>query len=295
MNQNYLSYARKYVPEFDQAYIKFMERISIEQQSESTLRNYSRSVAIMALQFNCLPQYISDDEINSYLYKLSIHQRLSPSFFKHVIYGLRYWFRFFGYESKAIQLPQVRRKQKVPVILSKQECKELIEAPKSLKHRFIIALTYGSGLRRNEIRNLKIADLDSDRQLIHIRCGKGNRERYVVYPKIIRDHMMNYLRMAKPFTYLFEGSTKGQPMNPRSLQGIVYEAVKQTTISKQVCMHTLRHSFASHLLEDGMDLISIQKQLGHCHLQTTLVYLQTIPFSAKKAHSPLDSLYYETQ
>lgn len=291
MNQNYLSYARKYVPEFDQAYIKFMERVCIDQQSESTLKSYSRSVAIMALQFNCLPQFISDEEINSYLYKLSIHQRLSPSFFKHAIYGLRYWFRVFGYESKSIQLPKIRRVQKVPVVLSKQECKELIEAPPSLKHRFLIALTYGTGLRRNEIRNLKIADLDPVRQLIHIRCAKGNHERYVVYPNLIRDHLINYLRVVQPVTYLFEGSTKGQPMSSRSIQRIVYEAVKQTNILKPVCMHTLRHSFATHLLEDGMDLISIQKQLGHCHLRTTLVYLQTISFSAKKAHSPLDSLY----
>ncbi len=291
MNLNYLNYARKYVPEFDQAYLLFLQRMTIDQNSESTIRNYSRYIASIAIQFNCLPQHISDEEINSYLYKLSTHQRLSMSFFKFTIYGLRYWFRTFGYEDKAIELPKLKRKIQVPVVLSKNECKELIEAPRSLKHRFFLALTYGSGLRRNEIRNLKISDLDSSRKLIHVKYGKGNRERYVVYPNLIRDHIVNYLQETQPMTYLFEGLQRGQPMHARSMQWIVYEALKLTTITKNVSMHTLRHSFATHLLEDGLDLVSIQHQLGHSDLRTTLVYLRTIPYSSKPAHSPLDSLY----
>lgn len=294
MNQNYVNYARKYVPEFDQAYAKFLERITIDQSSESTIRNYSRNVAIMAIQFNCLPQYISDEEINAFLYKLCNHQRLSISYFKHTVYALRCWFRTFGFEEKAIELPKLKRKIQIPIVLSKQECKELIEAPRSLKHRFFLALTYGCGLRRNEIRNLKISDLDSDRRLIHIKCGKGNSQRQVVYPNIIRDHLINFLRETQPMTYLFEGTQKGQPMHPRSMQWIIYEAVKQTSISKNVSLHTLRHSFASHLLEDGLDLVSIQHQLGHRNIKSTLIYLRTVPYSSKVAHSPLDSLYQLT-
>ena len=124
-----------------------------------------------------------------------------------------------------------------------------------------------------------------------MKYGKGNRERYVVYPNLIRDHIVNYLQETQPMTYLFEGLQRGQPMHARSMQWIVYEALKLTTITKNVSMHTLRHSFATHLLEDGIDLVSIQHQLGHVDLRTTLVHLRTIPHSSKPAHSPLGSLY----
>lgn len=122
-------------------------------------------------------------------------------------------------------------------------------------------------------------------------CGKGKKDRYVILSNIIADKLPIYLNEVKPKTYLFEGLTPGEPMGERSIQYVVNEAVPKTSIQKNVSMHTLRHSFATHLLEDGIDIYSIQKLLGHSHIQTTIIYLHIAQVKPHLAHSPLDSLY----
>jgi site-specific recombinase XerD len=194
-------------------------------------------------------------------------------------------------EEKAIQMPPVKKDKKLPVVLSKQECKELFKAPRSLKHRFILTMAYGAGLRMNELRLLKITDLDLQRMQVHVKQGKGRKDRYAPLSKLLAEKLSLYLQTAKPQTWLFEGNTAGQPMGERSIQYIINEALPKTNITKQVSMHTLRHSFATHLLEDGIDIHSIQHLLGHSDLVTTMVYLHVAQVKAKPVHSPLDSLY----
>jgi site-specific recombinase XerD len=215
----------------------------------------------------------------------------SLSYFKQAIYGLRHWFTLFGLEDKKLELPKLKKEEKLPVVLSQQECKALFKAPRLLKHRYLLAFAYSAGLRMNELRMLKISDIDLDRMLIHVRAGKGKKDRYVALSHYLSKTFTNYLQEIKPQVYLFEGQTPAQPMGERSIQYVINEALQKTEIKKQVSMHTLRHSYATHLLEDGVNIQSIQKSLGHSDMRTTLVYLHVAQIKPNLAHSPLDTLY----
>jgi integrase/recombinase XerD len=141
--------------------------------------NYSRSLAYIALHFNRPPHMVSVEEINAYLYRMMVHEQCSLTYFKHAVFALRYWFRLFGMEESAIQMPPIKKEKKMPVVLSKQECKLLFKVPKTLKHRFLLAFAYAGGLRMNELRLLKITDVDVQRKQELIRNGKGRKQRYV--------------------------------------------------------------------------------------------------------------------
>ncbi len=286
-----VSQAKKNVVGFAAAYTKFIERVTIDQNSKSMITNYSRSIAAIALHFNRVPHEISADEINSYLYRMTVHEKNSVSYFKQAVYGLRHWLRLFGMEEKAIQMPSLKKEEKLPTVLSKEECKELFKIPRLLKHRYLLAFAYGGGLRMNELRLLKISDVDLHRKQIHIRQGKGKRDRYVVLFNLLAQKFPQYINEVKPQVYLFEGLTPGDPFGERGIQNIISEALKKSSIKKDVSMHTLRHSFATHLMEDGIDIHSIQRLLGHSDIRTTMVYLHVAQVKPRLAHSPLDSLY----
>ena len=286
-----LSQAKTNVPGFSVAYSHFLERVTIDQNSPSLISNYSRSIAAIALHFNRVPHQISVGEINTYLYQMTVHQKQSISYFKQTVYGLRHWFRLFGMEENAIAMPSIKKTETLPVVLSKQECKELFKAPRSLKHRFLLSFAYAGGLRMNELRMLKIFDVDLHRKQVHIRLGKGKKDRYVVLSNLLAQKFDQYLSEVKPKVYLFEGNTPGEPMGERSIQYVINEALMKTTIKKAASMHTLRHSFATHLMEDGIDIHSIQRLLGHSDIRTTMVYLHVARVKPQLAHSPLDSLY----
>lgn len=255
------------------------------------LTNYGRSIAYVALHFNRLPHLISIDELNAYFYRCTEVEGRSISYFKHAVFGLRFWFRMYGMDDCAIKLPSIKKNNTLPVVLSKQECKVLFKAPRSFKHRYLLAFAYGGGLRMNELRMLKISDVDLERKCIHVRMGKGKKDRYVLLSRLLSDKFYEYLAAVNPRVYLFEGQIPGEPMGERSIQYVVNEALKRTDIKKQVSMHTLRHCFATHLLEDGVDIHSIQRLLGHSDLRTTMVYLHVAQIRVRPAHSPLDSLY----
>ena len=286
-----VSQAKKNVVGFSACYSRFIERVTIDQASKSLITNYSRSIASIALHFNRIPHEISVDEINSYLYRMTVHEKQSISYFKQAVYGLRHWYRLFGMEENAIQMPSIKKQETLPVVLSKEECKELFKAPRLLKHRFLLAFAYAGGLRMNELRMLKITDVDLNRKQIHIRQGKGKKDRYLVLANLLAQKFQQYLTEVKPMVYLFEGQTPSEPMGERSIQYVINEALQKTTIKKQASMHTLRHSFATHLMEDGIDIHSIQRLLGHSDIRTTIVYLHVAQIKPRLAHSPLDSLY----
>jgi len=276
---------------FEEVLIRFQRNISILGRSQRTFDNYARHIAAIALHFNRVPHEISVDEINSYLYRITVHEKLSISYFKHAVYALRHWFRVFGMEEKAIAMPSIKKEETLPVVLSQQECRELFKAPRSLKHKFLLAFAYAGGLRMNELRMVKIADVDLHRKQVHIKQGKGKKDRYVVLSNYLAQSFEKYLTEVKPQVYLFEGLTPGQPMGERSIQYVINEALQKTNIKKAASMHTLRHSFATHLLEDGVNIQTIQKLLGHSDMRTTLVYLHVAQIKPTLGHSPLDTLY----
>jgi integrase/recombinase XerD len=281
------------VPGFDQTYNEFERHLTLQQRSKSAMMNYGRSLAKVALHFSIDPLNLSMEQINDYLYSMLKTGSPSKSYFRHTVYGLKNLYRMKGKEVKALQMPPVRDNDTLPVVMSCKEIKRMLATTKNLKHRVLIALLYASGLRMNEARMLKLTDIDSHRMQIRVRQGKGRKDRYVVLSALLLRGLRTYYMECKPSVYLFNGNTPGDPMGTRSIQYVINEAIERAGIQKPVSCHTLRHSFATHMLEQGVDLFSIKEQLGHARIDTTLVYLHVAHFSPKTVRSPLDVIYQQ--
>jgi len=246
----------------------------------------------MTLYFNCSPEELDEEQVLDYLQHLkTLSNTPSSSYFKHTVYGLRFAYKVLGIAGKRVFLPSLKLPKKLPVVLSHREVKQLLKAPQLLKHRLVLAMLYGCGLRRSELLNIKLPDIDLDRRVLHICEGKGRKDRYVVLSKLLVKGIAQYLAKEQPQVYLFNGQVPGEPMGERSIQWIINEAVERAGIKKPTTCHTLRHTFATHLLENGADLFSIKEQLGHARIETTLVYLHIAQFTPKGVKSPLDDLY----
>lgn len=230
-----------------------------------------------------------------YLHVVKSRGRIpSDSFFKHTVYGLRYAYRIFGMEQMRVMLPSIERPKKLPVVLSRSEVKQLLKSPALLKHRLVLAMLYGCGLRCSELRNLELKDLDFDREMLHVRQGKGRKDRYVPLSTMQVRGLKRYMAGEHPVTWCFCGYDKAgraAPLSLRGIQWIVREARRQSGIQKEITSHSLRHSYATHLLEMGLDIISVKDLLGHADIQTTLAYLHVARLGRQKPFSPLDRLY----
>ena len=288
---------------FTDIYKRLKRRMKTAGRSESTLDNYARHLAQMALHFNCLPTELEDDQIEDYLYLLQQqHNTPSESYFKHTVYGLRFLFRLEGLDDKRVSLPAIERQDKLPVVLSREEMKQLLKTPALLKHRILIGLLYDCGLRCLEVRSLQLNDIDLNRRMVHVRQSKGKKDRYVPMGKILANGIQKYLEAEHPVKWLFNGKgdviiegRKGGDFDSRysqrGVQWAVTQAVKQAGIKKEVSVHTLRHTYATHLLEAGMDIMTIQKLLGHESIDTTMIYLHVAQPSERPPLSTLDRLY----
>ena len=283
--------AKSEVPGFADHIRKFEHQITIKSYSESTVFSYSRAIAQISLYFKKSPLDLDADEINSYLYSLRQDKDLSDTYFKHAVYGLRFFYRVYDLEDRAIRLPHLKNNRKLPVVFSQQELRRLFKTPQRLKQRVLFALIYSAGLRVSEVCKLSIGDIDFHRKQIHIRQSKNNKSRYVVLSDYIAKGLKQYIEGAKPKVYLFNGSQKGKSLGHSAVQQSFRVAMKKAGISKEACVHTLRHSFATHLLEQGVDIVTIKEQLGHAHIQTTMMYLHVAKVNRTMAHSPLDRLY----
>lgn len=191
-------------------------------------------------------------------------------------------------------LPSIERPDKLPVVLSQQEVKLLIKTPKLIKHKVVLAMLYGCGLRCFELCNLELKDLDFDRKMLHIRQGKGRKDRYVPLSTLQIRGLEKYIAAEHPTRWCFNGYDKEgkvTPLSARGVQWIVREARKYSGIQKEITTHSLRHSYATHLLEMGLDIISVKELLGHADIQTTLTYLHVAQLGRQKPFSPLDRLY----
>lgn len=261
----------------------------------STTTNYGRCLARMALHFDCSPIGLETDQVLDYLlWCKNQHQTPSESFFKHTVYGLRLVYRLNDMDDRRISLPSIERPKKLPVILSPSELRRLIGIPKLLKHRVLLAMLYGCGLRCAELCNIQLADLCFERKQLHVRKGKGRKDRYVPLSDMLVRGLRRYLTAEHPVIWLFnaknaEGEKKA--LTPRGVQWVVREARKKSGIQKEVTTHSLRHTYATHLLEMGLDILSLKDLLGHVDIQTTMVYLHVAQLDKRKAFSPLDRLY----
>ncbi len=236
------------------------------------------------------PRSVSKDDVKKYLIFLKL-KGVANNTLSQVIASLKFYYQnvlnrkiFYG-----IRYPP--RGRKLPTVLTKQEIRNMISSIKNQKHKLLIKIVYGSGLRVSELAKLKISDLDLDQGIIHVKCGKRRKDRNTIIPKSLIEELKFYLKSRKDNNlYLFPGIKENQHLSVRSVQKIVKHAAELAGIKKRVYVHALRHSFATHLLEDGIDIKNIAELLGHSRLDTTLIYLHTSTKYLKGIKSPLDGL-----
>lgn len=263
----------------------------INDLSNNTITNYIRKLADLALYFNKVPEQINQIELSDYFKELiTMSAGNSKSSFKHTVYGLKIYFKALGLET-SIRLPKIKDENKLPIVLSKNECLMLFNASKNFKHRLILMMMYSGGLRVSELVALNWNDIDVHRMTIHIKQSKGKKDRYVPLSNFILNDLLEYMKHNTQRKYVFYGKEDGIPMGKSGVRFLMISALRHSGITKQgVCLHTLRHSYATHLLEDGLDIVSIKELLGHSKIETTLVYLNIVDCQKNKKSSPLDSL-----
>lgn len=279
---------------------RFERTISVLGRSQSTFQNYARHVASISLYFGKIPTELDPEQVHDYLFYLQKKSKSpSQSYFKHTVYGLRFLLKSEGLAYDFLHLPEIKHEKKLPVVLSKEEVWKMLQGAALLKHKILIGLLYGCGLRCMEVRNVRLGDLDFDRKQLRVVQGKGKKDRYVPLSEHLIRGLRVYLEAEKPKDWIFNG----QPMSNRAggdfdsrysqrgVQWAIKQAAKTTGIQKEVHVHTLRHSFATHLLEDGMDIITLKNLLGHENLETTMEYLQIAQLPTQRVFSPLDSLF----
>ena len=286
-----LEQAKREVPGFRDHFAKFEEQTTIGGYSKSTIFNYSRAVAKISLHFKKSLLDLDPDEVNEFLFTIAEEKTASSTYFKHTVYGLRFFFRLYDLEDRVLKLPTLTNDRKLPIVLSSGELKRLFFAPQRLKQRVLLSLIYSAGLRVSEVCNLKISDIDSDRMQIRIVKSKGKMDRYVPLSTYVLKGLRKYIQSSKPKYYLFNGKVKGEPLGTSAVQQSFRLAIKKAAIQKEVSVHSLRHSYATHLLEQGVDIVTIKELLGHATIQTTMMYLHVAKVNRTNAHSPLDTLY----
>ena len=280
------------IPGFRDLYRQIDDKMRLDGNTTTTFKHYSQKLAQLSLHFGKLPQHISEDELNKYMASL-IRQSKSPSLsnFKFIVFSLRYCYRLLGINDKVVRLPKIKHNKKLPVVLSYQECKAIFNAPESLKHRMLLCFIYSSGLRASEAGRMKISDIDTDRMMIHIRQSKYNKDRYVPLSPFVLLGLRKYNKAFRPVNYLFNGKEPGSPLSVMGMRSVLVAAVKKCRLQKNITLHTLRHRYATHLIEFGRDIVTIKELLGHANIKTTLVYLHVAIPNRSNLFSPFDRLY----
>jgi site-specific recombinase XerD len=234
---------------------------------------------------------LSIDQVKSYLHYCVTERKEATSTLNQIISAVRILFvDVLHRDWEPLKLKRPRRDKKLPVVFSKQEITAFFKCIKNLKHQAIFITAYSSGLRISEVRLLKPVDIDSDRMQICVRNGKGKKDRFTILSAKTLEVLRVYYQKFRPHHYLFEGYVTGDPISHRTIQKVFTNAVVKAGITKAVSFHSLRHSFATHLLEQGTNLRMIQQLLGHNSLRTTSVYLHLSCFDPKDVSSPFDNL-----
>ena len=268
---------------------------SIAGKASSTFNNYLRCLAHIALHYKTSPEKLDTEQVKDYLYLCKEqHQTPSDSFFKHTVYGLRSAYKSLGITNKFIALPAIPAKRKLPIVLNRTEIRELLFAPKYQRQKMMLGLLYGCGLRSYELCKLKIADLDFERQTLYVAAQKGKHDRFIPLSHHLIRGLQNYIICEKPQEYLFNSQVspdgKPHPLTTRAIYWLISEIRGKINTSKKFTAHSLRHSYATHLLEDGLNILSLQKRLGHARIETTLIYLHISQIEKITIISPLDKI-----
>ena len=248
--------------------------------------------------FQRLPTELHPEQVKDYLYQLQQRSNTpSQTYFKHTVNGLRFLLKAEGRPYDHLHLPAIPKQHKLPVILSRQEVWAMLTHAQLLKHKILIGLLYGCGLRCMEVRNIQLQHMDFDHNLLRIVQSKGNKDRYIPLSAHLIRGIKKYIEAAHPKDFLFEGNGNPQGKDfdgrysQRGVQWAVKTVARQAGIIKDVHTHMLRHSYATHLLEDGVNIITVQKLLGHANIESTLEYLHICSQPEYLPQNPPDKVF----
>lgn len=274
---------------------KVKDKIQLKGYSQQTAKNYLNNLKrfLDVVSKNMDPTLITKEDIETYLLKRQQEHPSSESDINAHINSIKFLYeQVLGYERMLFYLPRPVKPMQLPKVLGENELERLFRSVKNLKHKTILLTAFSCGLRVSEVVRLKVSDIDSDRMQVFIERSKGKKDRYVTLSPVLLVVLRKYVQSQnpRPAHYLFEGQKKGDPYSTRSAQTIFNRAVKAAGIRKEVTFHVLRHSFATHLLEKGVDTKYIKELLGHFDIKTTERYLHVTREKLIQIQSPLDCL-----
>jgi integrase/recombinase XerD len=273
---------------------RMLEELQRRNFSSETIRAYLFAVKDFAAYFGKRPDQLSQEHLRQYQLHLLNDRKLAVETISGRIAALRFFFvKVLHRPYREIDLVYPKRPERLPVILSEEEVARLIESASTSYHRVILMTLYGTGLRREELCRLKVTDVDSQRMVLHVRQGKGNKDRDVTLSPRLLEVLRAYWKWRKPKTYLFPSpyrSRTERPIDSKTVWHAVRKAAQRAGIQKKVSPHLLRHSWATHLLERGTDLKTIQMLLGHFDLEATTIYLHLSQRHLQAVNNPIDAL-----
>ncbi|MCW1842251.1 tyrosine-type recombinase/integrase [Prosthecomicrobium hirschii] len=272
---------------------RMIEDMTVRNLSPATQRSYVHAVQKFSRHFGCSPDGLDLEDVRAFQVHL-VSTGISWAALNQIVCALRFFYGVtLGRDAIPERIPYARKPRTLPIVLSGDEVVRFLEAVSSLKARVALTTAYAAGLRVSEVCGLRVDDIDSSRMVIHVSRGKGGKARYVMLSPELLGILRSYWRLARPKDVLFPGRDPDKPIEPTVLHAACRSAVAATGLGKRVTVHTLRHSFATHLLENGTDIRIIQVLLGHEHLSTTARYTQVSTDTIRSTTSPLDRLRLE--
>ena len=274
---------------------QMIREMQLQRLAPKTQEAYVAAVAGLAKFYQCAPDQLSPEQIRTYLHHLLVERHLAWSSCNQVAAGLKFFYtKTLGWNMLQLNLPPRTGRSQLPHVLSPEELQRLFISAQHPKHRTLLMTTYAAGLRVSEVVHLQLTDIASDRRLIRVNQSKGNKDRYPLLSPRLLAELRAYWKLDRPPRWLFPGQDLTKPMPKGTAQRIYYHAKRAANIPHGKGIHTLRHSFATHLLESGVDPRTIQLLLGHRSLDTTSRYLQVTRTHLAGIRSPFDLLRIDT-
>jgi len=270
---------------------KMIRAMDLKNLSDPTKKAYLSAVTGLARHYQASPEIITAEQIDDYLLYLKNEKGYAPSSCHSVLSGLRFFHQNILDKALSVNFSPGNKRRRLPTVLSKEQVAKIINIPKNPKHRLLLMTTYAAGLRASEVKQLKPEHINSERMLIKVENGKGRKDRYTMLSVKLLAELRDYYRKCRPRIYLFPSSFKkrqGKPLSYEAVRRVYETARKKAGVKRGAGLHTLRHSFATHLLEAGYDIRKIQVLMGHTKLSTTMIYLHVSRETLSKVPSPLD-------